>query len=325
MNIATQVSRACIKAVRHHVLSLIFTDDLKGVTLNGFNLDIAVAASKAGFDTHNHSCLFDLIWAVKRIALRASKGAVVDRPPPRDPVYPDRFRPSGIGDNTKRKRPPPQFAPPQATPVKLETIIKPAQTNQRQFRYRNKKAPSRAKQVPVSKLSGYSTRGTQENPVELLSDSDEPVGVKRQKLNAAAFSKPRPSANTSQARAAPERLLGDGDMLTPQPEIVTQDTMQVDGHTYVRTSAQYNDDLDGGQLHLLQVDLQKVKDELKATVSNLKWCNDSMSTAFETYRDVMARRDVHSSLGRLSENFETARTSALQGIGHLNDILDILG
>lgn len=119
-------------------------------------------------------------------------------------------------------------------------------------------------------------------------------------------------------------------MLTPQPEVVAQDTMHVDGHTYVRTSTRYNDGLrsarglDENQLHRLQIDLQKVKDELKATVSNLKCCNDSMSTAFETYRDVMARNDVHCSLGRLSENFDSARTASLEGIGNLNDILDIL-
>jgi hypothetical protein len=69
-------------------------------------LQVANAAYNAGFNTLNHVRLFDLIWAVKQEALKVK---IPERPPPPPPhpIYPDRYRPSGIGDNTrsKRKRP----------------------------------------------------------------------------------------------------------------------------------------------------------------------------------------------------------------------------
>ncbi|OAP56440.1 hypothetical protein AYL99_09619 [Fonsecaea erecta] len=72
------------------------------VELYGFELQVADAASRAGFDTFNHEALFDLIWTVKRLALQAGAFNFGGRKP-RDPLYPDRYRPSGIGDNTKRR------------------------------------------------------------------------------------------------------------------------------------------------------------------------------------------------------------------------------
>lgn len=44
----------------------------------------------------------NLIWSVKRVVRRRDNGK--DIPIVKDPVYPDRYRPSGVGDNTKRKR-----------------------------------------------------------------------------------------------------------------------------------------------------------------------------------------------------------------------------
>jgi hypothetical protein len=69
-------------------------------------LQVANAAYNAGFNTLDHVRLFNLIWAVKQEALKAR---IPERPPPPPPhpIYPDRYRPSGIGDNarSKRKRP----------------------------------------------------------------------------------------------------------------------------------------------------------------------------------------------------------------------------
>ena len=75
------------------------------VELDGFELEIANAAFRGGFNTMAHEALFNLIWSVKRTALRgiSRAGQLLPRPPPH-PVYPDRFRPSGVGDNTARKR-----------------------------------------------------------------------------------------------------------------------------------------------------------------------------------------------------------------------------
>lgn len=69
------------------------------------DLEIANACAQAGFNTWNHIALLDLIWAVKRVVRRptAGQGSGLQRPP-KDPIYPDRYRPSGVGDNSTRKR-----------------------------------------------------------------------------------------------------------------------------------------------------------------------------------------------------------------------------
>ena len=72
------------------------------IELVGFELQVANVAYNAGFNTTNHQALFDLIWAVKRTTLRPPPFRLP--PPPPHPVYPDRYRPSGVGDNTNKKR-----------------------------------------------------------------------------------------------------------------------------------------------------------------------------------------------------------------------------
>lgn len=66
---------------------------------------MANAAYQSGFNTHNHLALFELIWSVKQVALRVARPQSRRLAPPH-PIYPDRYRPSGIGDNTEKKRRP---------------------------------------------------------------------------------------------------------------------------------------------------------------------------------------------------------------------------
>jgi hypothetical protein len=81
------------------------TEKILAVELAGIEREIANAAYQGGFQTNNHEALFNLIWAVKRIALRRYSRSGELRPrPPKHPVYPDRYRPSGLGDNTEKKR-----------------------------------------------------------------------------------------------------------------------------------------------------------------------------------------------------------------------------
>ncbi|ETN41082.1 uncharacterized protein HMPREF1541_03017 [Cyphellophora europaea CBS 101466] len=78
--------------------------------LAGLECEIANAAFNAGFDTSDHEALFALIWVVKRVSLRTMpKDRFMRRrrrrpPQPPHPIYPDCYRPSGEGDDTKRKR-----------------------------------------------------------------------------------------------------------------------------------------------------------------------------------------------------------------------------
>ncbi|KAH0839150.1 hypothetical protein FOPE_05519 [Fonsecaea pedrosoi] len=82
----------------------VFIKAYPAVELAGFELQVADAATKAGFNTFNHEALFNLIWAVKRLALQAgtfhsSRSRLLN-----DPIYPDRYRPRDVDGNAKGKR-----------------------------------------------------------------------------------------------------------------------------------------------------------------------------------------------------------------------------
>ncbi|RMZ77281.1 hypothetical protein DV737_g4461, partial [Chaetothyriales sp. CBS 132003] len=75
------------------------------IELHGLEFEIANAAFQAGFNTANHEALFNLIWALKRAGNRCFGSSGQSRlGPPKNSIYPDRYRPSGIGDNTMKKR-----------------------------------------------------------------------------------------------------------------------------------------------------------------------------------------------------------------------------
>ena len=74
------------------------------LVLHGLNLDVADAASKAGFNTRDRIALTELIWSVRRVACRYSGGGIRLVRPPLHPIYPDRYRPYDPSDNTNKKR-----------------------------------------------------------------------------------------------------------------------------------------------------------------------------------------------------------------------------
>lgn len=95
------------------------------IDLAGVELEIADAANKAGFDTLNHEALFDLIWAVKRVALKTGAGRLVPPSLPRVSIYPDRYRPRRRGNKSRKKskakpfrQPPNHDVEPKFHPVK---------------------------------------------------------------------------------------------------------------------------------------------------------------------------------------------------------------
>ncbi|KAK4943547.1 hypothetical protein LTR10_016841 [Elasticomyces elasticus] len=85
-------------------MAIVVEDPAAAIELDGFALQVADAANKAGFNTFNHEALYNLIWAVKRVALHSGVNRFGHHPPPRHPIYPDRYRPSGVRDNTKKKK-----------------------------------------------------------------------------------------------------------------------------------------------------------------------------------------------------------------------------
>jgi hypothetical protein len=74
------------------------------LVLHGLNLEIADAANRSGFNTRNQVALMDLIWAVRRIAVRHAVERPTVKRPPKHPVYPDRYRPGDPSDNTNRPK-----------------------------------------------------------------------------------------------------------------------------------------------------------------------------------------------------------------------------
>jgi hypothetical protein len=74
------------------------------LVLHGLNLEIADAANKSGFNTRNQVALMDLIWAVRRIAFRHAVERPIIQRPPKNPIYPDRYRPGNASDNTNKTR-----------------------------------------------------------------------------------------------------------------------------------------------------------------------------------------------------------------------------
>ena len=93
------------KTTRNIFTSLLTT--WSALELYGLNLQVADAASRAGFDTRNHVALMDLIWAVRRIAYCGGTqyGSKQRPPPPPHPIYPDKYRPGDPWlDNTKNPK-----------------------------------------------------------------------------------------------------------------------------------------------------------------------------------------------------------------------------
>lgn len=140
--------------------------------MNGLDLEIANAAFSSGFDTFNHAALFDLIWSVKRISKRNPQPG--RKRPPAHPIYPDRYRPSGIGDNSKRKRKLPGDN-------KLSPFHPVVPLSRRPSRKHKKSSRS-------YKVSAHfnTTNGTQINPICLDSEDETEsaeILAKKRKLN----------------------------------------------------------------------------------------------------------------------------------------------
>lgn len=303
----------------------------EGPDLRGFNHEVKVAAEKAGFNIWNHDSLYNLIWAVKRVALRASMKVNIDDRPPKDPVYPDRFRPSGFRDNTKRKRLGLPSLPATTTPLALNPTVQETQAERRKFRYKNKKVPATSK--PTSKYVDFDKQGTQEHPIDLdyedADDEYDPV-AKRQRLDAKATSSTRRAANTSRPRAAqglPRNIANKGAVSRPSDRVAT---MQLGGQTYVKTNARGEGEFAAGygagesQARQLINQLTRVENAMEGSANHMAWCNRSMSAAFIGHREILGGPNIHPLLERLSRSIEEAKSTLLHGAEILKDVAELV-
>lgn len=306
----------------------------EGPDLRGFNHEVKVAAEKAGFNIWNHDGLYNLIWAVKRVALRASRNANIEQKPFKDPVYPDRFRPSGFRDNTKRKRPDQAPPPPDTVPIALDPVASVSQSGRRSFRYKNKKIPAARKMV--NGAVDWDRIGTQEHPIELLYDEDDDASTplaKRQRVDVDATSNNRQVANTSIPRTAPEASpttsRPTGKLNRPLTGIA-RGSMQIGGYTYIPTNISSEErfasgpDIDRAQSRILDNQLTKVESALEGAANHMTWCNKSMSATFISHREVMAAPHIHPLLEDLNANIENAKKAASEGAKILRDVRELV-
>lgn len=149
--------------------------------MTGFNLEI-VNAVKSAHNFNDDRTLFDFIWAIKRVAMKYAEHGFKS-PPPKDPVYPDRYRPSGAGDNTKRKRRRPQQTPAVTHSVDFRANIVVASAARQRVRQRHSRRVQQQQHRP-SQTTNHRETGTRSDPVNLFSDDEATSGSKRQKLAA---------------------------------------------------------------------------------------------------------------------------------------------
>lgn len=351
MSIERLESMECIRVVRQVSLFSISTNAFKAVTLTGFNLEVANAASKSGFNTWNHGALYDLIWAVKRVVFRHCRGNS-KAPVPKDPFYPDRYRPSGLGDNTNRKRSAPMPDPLLVTAIKLEAPPKPVK---RAFKYKNKKTKALARQ------------GTRIDPIDLVSDEESRGGTaKKQKFSAASASLVKPEANQSRLRAgAPTSMpvnASDDEIIADREDTGTRtatsastDTAQdhslegaannvqrhASGGAFTQQTSfvplidfDFNVDTPTVDSALRRVPLApqsraiaaprsraKVPIELKVVRSKLDLiaeevvsCRLTMRSTYNKHTEVLGRDETIEDLQALSKHFETVEEEARRGI-----------
>ncbi|EXJ57519.1 hypothetical protein A1O7_07867 [Cladophialophora yegresii CBS 114405] len=293
------------------------------VELDGLELQVADAARKAGFNTFNHEALFDLIWAVKRLALRAGASGLRSLPaPPRDPIYPDRYRPSGIGDNTKKRRRPPTRQPAPDRTVELKFLpIKPLMRKR-----------------PVEETEGRQA----DKVIDLTADSDteDHIGLrnpsqnvsKRQKVAANKHTQPKAStgwgtlqgpiatsAPTPRRWDAPskpqQRLRGrkaKAAQAAPSAPLTAANAVPVVPKKPLTAAEEVTKEL------LL------VKTRLKEATTNINNCQATMKALFDRHYAVFDNDETMMALQKLSGHMNKVYDGGKDGAGEIDKTLALL-
>ena len=304
----------------------LFANCLIAIELDGMELEIANAACKGGFNTTNHEGLLELIWAVKRVALRRFRGSNLPQPPPpKHPIYPDRFRPSGVGDNTARKR---------------KRIASDSKDNLSRL------TPPSFNPVPSLDQKG----GTKEDPIALDSENEtvQPrapakLSAKRQKklkanhannrlTNVNKFANKYPPRNSGAAgqfnvRGAqtsgsnrlplrkPNRLLNP--VASRYSPIVRSEIARPDNSflSYARPS--------GAIASLRPEDkiitqLERVKAQLSDARNTMSYCQEDMKALFERHRDTLNNSDMMIILRSLANDMNKSWEGAKAGMTNVD-------
>jgi hypothetical protein len=101
-NFLSVVARLLMNLISPSLVHLTNVSHATVLELSGLNLQVADAARNSGFDTRNHVALLDLIWSVRRVAFNHGVTKPSLPPPPKHPIYPDRYRPGAQGNSSKK-------------------------------------------------------------------------------------------------------------------------------------------------------------------------------------------------------------------------------
>lgn len=328
------------------LVTLAYANFTRAIILTGFNLEVAAAAAGAGFNTWNHHALYNLIWAVKRVALRHCHGPV-NPPPPRNPYYPDRYRPSGLGDNTSKKRPAPPSEPPTTSSLKLElkpTSLKP---KFRAFKYTKSKKKLNSRAAPYQVDEIVNRAGTRDNPVNLLLDGEEdgPPG-KKQKLDSSNANDVKPQHSGAQTHGDTSRLSGlnvltntqretRGGSLTQQTgfvSVVDGDLNEQDRMTGIATLSSWPSpsvSLCRGFAPAQSVtpvtrQLKLVRHELEFAVESMISSRIIMKKVFDDHGDLLNLEETMPALTFLSKCLHVAETEAEKGVKHVDRVVKLI-
>ncbi|KAK5106002.1 hypothetical protein LTS08_000118 [Lithohypha guttulata] len=327
------------------------------ISLTGMELEIADAAATAGFNTWQHIALYDLIWAVKRVAFQHCQ--TDSRPPkPKDPLYPDRYRPSGLGDTTskKRLRPFPNRLFP--TTIKLEDriVVPKVPKNNR----RNKKSlkDTVVPPVPLTVKRGFSEHGTRDDPIELVSNDEEEEGAtsKKRKLNTGGAKNNGHEANQSRLRATastyhPHASAGtvahenhlhtaadnaqrnvSGGVFTQQHDFVPLDNLGKGNQPDARAcntgqpqvvKRQYPARLPS-KGNNVPVQLHVVRNKLNVVERDIQTCRNIMRDAFNLCADRLNRDETIDDMARLNEQFTKVEDAVADGVDCIDRVKNVL-
>ncbi|KAL2436374.1 hypothetical protein ABEF95_009286 [Exophiala dermatitidis] len=284
------------------------------IELTGFELQVADAASNSGFNTFSHEALFDLIWAVKRLALQVNPGAGqikrVSLPP--DPIYPDRYRPSGRWDNrnTRNKR-------------------KAMAKRQREIQSIQPKANS----LPQHAKKWDAKRKMSENLIDFTSSENENTldigdgpanGAKRQRVSGGQNHRPtklptRPKGNARPSGAFPA-------VPDPKPAFkpsaptqpsrmhakVSRDPQPIRAPTSTRPSNAKNEIIK--QMGFVKISFDDMRKKMNT-------CQETMRTLFDVHQDLFDDNNVMNALQKMSNSMNKVFDGAKEGAAEVDSVI----
>lgn len=307
---------------------------------------MAAAAAGAGFNTWNHDAVYNLIWEVKRVALRHCHGPV-NPPPPRNPYYPDRYRPSGLGDNTSKKRPAPPSEPPATSSLKLGFKPTSRKRGLRAFRHTKSKKKLNARAAPYQADEAVNEAGTRENPVNLLLDGEEdgPPG-KKQKLNSDNPGDIKPQQSGAQTHGDTSRFSGLNALTNTQRETRSGPLTQQTGSVSVVDGDLIEQDRMTGIAALssrpspsippsrgfapaqsvtpVTRQLKLVRHELEIAAESMISCRGIMKRLFDDHGDLLDLEETMPALTSLSKCLQAAEIEANKGVKHVDRVAKLI-